>query len=339
MKKSFVYLAAVLILVLGLNCGSHIPGVKTKDSAKKETTPKNEPEWPNEVKDILYKSSADNSDQPALFYDSGSKKSKPLLVALHTWSIDHLNDHGVPYAKWCISKDWVLIYPYFRGPNNNPDATGSDLVVNDIKSAVRYAMEHSSIDPGRIYLVGASGGGYTSLLVAGKAPELWAGVSAWVPITDLKNWYYESVERKKKYAGDIVASCGGVPEASDAVAKEYFNRSPINFLQNAKNIPLDINAGIHDGHSGSVPISHTINAFNVLAPDADKISETDIDFFVNQQKVPQALQGDFFDPNYDENKVLFRRVSNKTRVTIFEGGHEIIFNAALKWLEKQRKTM
>ena len=32
-----------------------------------------------------------------------------------------------------------------------------------------------------------------------------------------------------------------------------------------------------------------------------------------------------------------RKTSGNTRVTVFEGGHAILFEAALAWLEQQRK--
>ena len=45
------------------------------------------------------------------------------------------------------------------------------------------------MDDKRIYLVGISGGGQMALIMAGRAPNVWAGVSAWVPIADLAEWH------------------------------------------------------------------------------------------------------------------------------------------------------
>lgn len=293
--------------------------------------------WPEEVKEIKFTSSGDGSEQPALFYNSNSARKKPLLVALHTWSSDYRQESSVPYSNWCIQNDWVFIHPNFRGPNKRPEATGSDLVVADILSAVEFAKQHVRVDTNRIYLIGTSGGGYTSLLMAGKAPEVWAGVSAWVPITDLAEWYHDSVELGQKYADDIVASCGGKPGDSEAVDREYCRRSPINFLANARSLPIDINAGIHDGHTGSVPIAHSLKAFNVLASEADRISDKDITWFVEKEMVPDHLAAETADPFFLDKKILFRRSSGKVRITIFEGGHEGIPFAGLQWLEEQSK--
>ena len=289
------------------------------------------------VKEIKYRSSADDTEQPALWYAPETKKPAPLLVALHTWSGGYTQGWGGAYAKWCIKKNWILIYPNFRGPNKRPEATGSELVVKDIVSAVEYAKQHANVDEKRIYLVGASGGGYTSLLMAGRAPEIWAGVSAWVPISDLKAWHAECKKANRGYYRNVEASCGGPPGASPDVDREYKSRSPVTWLHKAKDVPLDINAGIHDGHTGSVPISHSLIAFNVVAAKPDRISDEDIKHFVEKEAVPPALQAPIADRTYGRSKPLFRRTSGKARVTIFEGGHTILAKAALPWLENQRK--
>ena len=294
--------------------------------------------WPAQVKDIKYPSKADNTDQPAMFFAPDSKEQKPLLVALHSWSADYKQTSQAPYAEWCITNGWVFIHPNFRGPNNKPDACGSELVVQDILSAVDYARKESNIDPKRIYLVGASGGGYATLLMAGRAPELWAAASAWVPISDIKAWHEESTRKKQKYAKDIEQACGGVPEAGSKAETEAKKRSALTYLAQAKNLKVSINAGIHDGHTGSVPISHTLRAFNVLADPKDSVTEDEIQYFVTEQKVPASIKDAVpVDPDHGTKKVLFRRESNNARVTIFEGTHEGLPEPALNWLKEQKK--
>jgi len=294
--------------------------------------------WPKKIREIEYISSADSTAQPALFYAPNTKRPVPLLVALHTWSGNYLQRMSVPYAQWCIEKGWVFIHPDFRGPNRNPQATGSELVIADILSAVDYAKTHANVDTSRIGLVGVSGGGYTALLMAGRAPDLWAGVSAWVPIANLADWYSECRKLKCDHADDIVKSCGGPPGTSTAINLEYRKRSPVTYLSEAVNLPLDINAGIRDGHhSGGVPISHSLRAFNLIAAEKDHISQDDIKYFVEKAQVPPHLKENFSDPTYGRKTPLFRRTSGNTRITIFDGGHEIIYEAALCWLAKQQK--
>ena len=297
------------------------------------------PMWPKQIKEIKYQSSADSSLQPALFYKpKQSQKPVPLLVGLHTWSGQYKQNMSIPYGKWCIENDWVFVHPHFRGPNWTTEATGSELVIADIVSAVDYAKSKANVDTSRIYLIGVSGGGYTSLLMAARAPHIWAGVSAWVPISDLEAWYNECRVLNCSHADDIVQSCGGEPGIDPAVDLQYKKRSPITYLDQSLDIPLDINAGIRDGHhSGGVPISHSLKAFNLVADEKDRISDEEIGYFNEKAEVPPHLKQDLKDPVYGLKQPLFRRTSGNARITIFDGGHGIIYEAALTWLWQQKK--
>jgi len=297
------------------------------------------PKWPDTIHTIQIISSQDQTPQPALLYDAGSQTTKPLLVALHTWSGDYLQPMSIPYAEWCIENDWIFIHPNFRGPNNNPAATGSVLAVNDILDAVEYARQNSPVDPERIYLVGTSGGGYTALLVVAQSAPFWAGVSVWVPIISLENWYQHCQTAGLHYAEDLIQSCGGAPGTDERVDLEYRRRSPLTYLNPAITVPVDINAGIHDGHAGSVPVRHSLEGFNALADAKAQISEADIRFFVEHSTVPPDLQMEISDQAYAEKKPLFRRQSRFARITIFDGSHEIVYPAAFEWLSRQRKNI
>ena len=257
----------------------------------------------------------------------------PLLVFLHSWSGGF--EQGPPWIDQAKKMGWVLVAPDFRGPNSRPEACASDLASQDILDAVAFARRDARIDETRIYLVGGSGGGHMSLVMAARAPELWAGVSAWVPISDLAAWHAESKARKNNYAKMLEQSCGGAP--GPATEAEYRHRSPLFHLAAAKGVPLDINTGIHDGHTGSVPVSHSLRAFNVLALPDKQISAEDIDFMVREQKIPATLAAEKQDDPERQKAVLFRRTSGNARVTVFEGGHDSESSAAVLWLSRQRK--
>jgi len=292
--------------------------------------------WPSAVQKVRYMSTADNTLQPTLFYKPAGAKPVPLLVALHTWSGDYLQPEPA-YAKWCIAKGWAFVHPNFRGPNKTPEACGSELVVKDIISAVEYAKQNANIDPDRIYLVGGSGGAYAAMLLAGRAPQLWAGVSAWCGIFDLRDWYKQTSVRKLNYATMMESSCGGVPGTSAEVDAQFRARSASAYLSKAKGVPVDLNTGIFDGHKGSVPTSQSLEAFNCLASPGDRLSAADIAFITKQAKIPDALKKEINDPLYSRCKALLRKTSGNTRVTVFEGGHDMLFEAAFAWLEQQRK--
>ena len=287
---------------------------------------------------ISYPSAADDTEQLAMFYAPPSTDRVPLLVALHTWSGDYRQDHHQEIEDWCVRNGWAYIHPDFRGPNQRPEATGSDLVVADIVSAVDYAKATTKIDASAIYLVGTSGGGHAALLMAGREPDLWAGVSAWVPISDLAAWYHECKKTKRKYYQDLELSCGGAPGHSPAVDREYKARSPLSHLKNAKGVRLHINAGIRDGHTGSVPISHSLLAFNEVAKPADRLPAEDIRFFVEKAAVPPPLRTEIADPSYGKRKPLFRRTSGAVSITIFDGGHELVAPAAISWFQQVHRN-
>lgn len=295
------------------------------------------PAWPGEVERIEYVSNGDGTSQPAMFYappPTASAQASPLLVALHTWSSGHEQADSIVYAKWCISRGWAFVHPHFRGPNDKPSAMGSALVVADILGAVEAARQRTHIDPGRIYLIGESGGGHAALLVAGRAPQLWAGVSAWVAPVDLIAFYNESRTRGLPYADNIARACGGPPLSGTAAEAECRRRSATTYLAAARDIPIDINTGVRDGHdgSGSVSIRHSFTAFNLLADPADRYPEPEIEQMAREATVPAELQFQQRDPLFGAVNVLLRRQSHNVRLTVFDGGHQAIASAGLAWL-------
>lgn len=284
--------------------------------------------------EIRYPCSADNSLQPAMFYAPDSDVPVPLVVGLHSWSFNYRTPRYRQIAEWCVAHGWAYIQPDFRGPNNRPEATGSDWVVQDILDAVRHARDVANIDEKAVFLFGFSGGGMAALLMAGRHPEIWAGVSAWVPIIDLAAWHAEAPAR---YQREIEASCGGPPGASVSVDREYRLRSPVTYLENARSVPIYLSAGILDGHGGrSVPISHSLHAFNLIADPADRIGAEDLAYLVDNAAVPTHLQSSVNDQRYGDKEILFRRASGQVMLTLFDGGHEIIVDAVMPWFQSLR---
>ena len=63
----------------------------------------------------------------------------------------------------------------------------------------------------------------------------------------------------------IEKSLGGPPGTSDEIDADYRDRSPVFHLPSVNDLPVSIWAGVEDGHSGSVPIRHSLAAFNAIA--------------------------------------------------------------------------
>ncbi|MBO7329806.1 MAG: prolyl oligopeptidase family serine peptidase [Lentisphaeria bacterium] len=281
---------------------------------------------------ITYHCSWDNSMQEAMIRRA-SAPGKPLAVTLHTWG-GTVDQDCSAYIEQYDKLDWNMIYPDFRGPNRTPLACGSDAVASDIADAVKYAVREFDVDTGRIYLIGGSGGGHLSLLLARRMPDLWAAVSAWCPIFDIALWHDDCLKdaRFTGYSSDIEAVLGG-----DPAKKEFHDQALYRSAAGWEptDIPLDISTGIHDGHTGSVPVYHSIRAFNTIAAEKDRISEEDIDFIVKNEAIPAALQSEEEYPLWGGRKIHFRRVSGNVRLTIFEGGHDLFPSAGTNWLSLQ----
>lgn len=297
--------------------------------------------WPRDVKTVQITSSADGTQQPSNYWmPEEAGKRVPLLVGLHTWSSSYTQEtYSLDYLKECRARGWAVIFPNFRGPNKQPEACGSDLALTDIRDAVDWMCERTAIDPSRIYVVGVSGGGHMALLCAARYPKLWAAVSSWVPPADLAAWHGQAAAQGRVYADHLAAVCGGAPGDSEEVDLEYRHRSPVHRLAETKDVRIEIAAGILDGHGTSVPISHTLDSFNVLARAngfADRvIPKETVDEMVATAKVPASLGEPPQDPTYVK-PVLFRREAGPVRVTIFQGGHEIQATAAIEWLARYR---
>ncbi|AHM60122.1 Dipeptidylaminopeptidase/acylaminoacyl-peptidase -like protein [Flammeovirgaceae bacterium 311] len=290
-----------------------------------------------EIRDITIRSSADGAEEPALFYAPDSSGKMPLLVALHSWSSSYLQHTNIPYAKWARQYNWVFVCPNYRGKYDRPEATASDLAIQDVVDAVNYAKENANVDTTRIYLLGSSGGAMTALNVAGRHPDIWAGVVAWVPIFDLTDWYQYNLKLPNRtYDEDIVAACGGDPLENSDAARECSRRSPSSNLQNARGIPVFIAHGIND--QLALP-SHAIQTFNVLAHPQDRISAENIAHIDTQHELPPGL-GSSDDRNYfgeADPAVVYSRESNNARLVLFDGEHNMVYNPGLLWLSEQRR--
>lgn len=294
------------------------------------------------IKDIEIPSSADGSMQKALFYASGSEKEKPLLLVLHSWSTGYLQNIDIPIAQFAEANDWVFMHPNFRGANDgDPDTTASDLVMSDMQDALQYAREHARIDSSRIYLMGYSGGAMNALLLAHRNPDVFAGVSVWVPVYDLVDWYEWNAERGEKYAGEIEGACGGKPTANASARQACRKRSPSTYMSDvAGEFPVLIAHGIDDQ---TVPPDFALRAFSDLAEKGDKIDPQLFEQLRSTRAIPEALKaghvGDSELAGFEEADadVLLHLKSGSTHLVLFEGEHDMLYRPGLQWLARQRQ--
>ena len=298
------------------------------------------PAQPHRLK-VHVPSSIDATEQPCYVilppsFRPGAAPT-PLLVSLHSWSAG-VEQRRENLEQQAAERGWICLLPHFRGPNNHPHACGSELAQQDILDAIHWVQSRYAIDARRIYLTGVSGGGHMTMLMAARHPDLWAAASAWVGISDLKAWHRKHA--RTNYGRMIRNSCSGVPGDSEFVDRQYRNRSPLTFLHQATGVPLDIAAGVHDGHQGSVPIRHSIDAFNTIARSGQypTVSEEEIQQLSQPNgRLTNPQPSDLVQDPAFGRPIYLRRRAARSRITIFEGGHEGIDTAAIDWLAQHSR--
>lgn len=282
-------------------------------------------------------SSIDGSIQRSnLFRPPGhdSKVPAPLAVLLHTWSFD-LDQRHPTVEREAAARGWLLLSPNFRGRNDHPEACGSALAQQDVLDAVAWVRQHHAVDSRRIYVLGMSGGGHMTLVMAARAPELWAAASAWVGIADLAR--YHNDHASDEYGAMTRQCLGGPPGASAAIDAEYRVRSPMTRLADAAAVPIDIAAGRRDP---DVAFTQSILAFNTLAEaqGAPRVTDGEIAALAGPGPgLPDpAVTDTAADPAF-ARAIYLRRRAGPSRLTIFEGVHEWIPAVAVAWLADHQK--
>lgn len=288
--------------------------------------------WPDDFKKVEIKSPLDGALQKAFFYSSQNSNPRPLIVSLHTWSGDYTQQD--PLAAQILEKDWNYIHPDFRGANKTPQACGSKYAIDDIDQAIDFALKNCKVDMQNIHVIGVSGGGMATLLSYMNSKYSVASFSAWVPISDLQDWYFQSLGRKNGYAGHILKATNSVDSVLDV--EETRKRSPLYMktpTEQRKDSRLSIYAGIHDGYEGSVPVSQSLNFYNKVlkdngASENQLILENEILDLVSMRTYP-ILPG----KKIENREIIFERNFKNISIVLFEGRHEMLTDVALELLQ------
>jgi dipeptidyl aminopeptidase/acylaminoacyl peptidase len=149
------------------------------------------------------------------------------------------------FIQHIVNQGYMVIAPNYRGSTgyskefkqaNLFDMGGGDL--QDLIGAADFIKQTGYVDPKKIVLMGASYGGYLTMMGVTKAPEVWA---AGVPIVPFVNWFTEIEHEDPVLRQTDLATMGDVEKNKDL----YHDRSPIFFVDQIK-APLQLLAGGND---------------------------------------------------------------------------------------------
>ncbi|MHA1303457.1 MAG: alpha/beta hydrolase family protein [Candidatus Heimdallarchaeaceae archaeon] len=168
------------------------------------------------------------------------KPKKPngkTIVYVHGGPTSHSSDYLSPEKQYYCNRGFVVLDPNYRGSTGYGIEFKEKLLEKgwggdeqlDIWAGIEALIKDGLATEGKIGITGTSYGGYSSWFAITKAPiEL---IKAAVPIcgmTDLVVDYYTTRPDLRPYSEEMM---GGNPEE---VPEKYYERSPINFVQNIK---------------------------------------------------------------------------------------------------------
>lgn len=147
--------------------------------------------------------------------------------------------------QFLVNQGYLVLTPNYRGSTgygedfkraNLFDMGGGDF--QDVLAGADWLKKSGFVDPSKMVIMGASYGGYMTMMALTKAPEMFAAGVAIVPFV---NWFTEVENEDPALAQWDLASMGD-PVKNKAL---WEDRSPINFVDNIK-VPLLMIAGGND---------------------------------------------------------------------------------------------
>ncbi len=170
----------------------------------------------------------------------------PTAFVVHGGPTSHDTDSFVPTVAAWVDAGFAVVRVNYRGSTGYGSAW-RDAIENrvglteleDIRAVRDWAVASGLADPERTALVGASWGGYLTLLGLGTAPDAWSVGIAGVPVADYVAAYEDEMENLRAFDRAIF---GGTPEE---VPERYVRSSPITYVDDVK-APVLILAGEND---------------------------------------------------------------------------------------------
>lgn len=184
-----------------------------------------------------------------------------IILFLHTWSNDYRTIKQV-FPELATLDRACVVSPNFNGPNNTPQALGSDDTMDRIDIVLKEVQYKTGLS--RVYLTAVSGGTMAALNYMGKYPGKVHLASLWLVIDDLASLYNTTKDQPLK--DNMLTVLGAPPTGPDDPA--YLARSPRARLPGIKGpTTIILNVGALDTTSPPVQADMAKAQINAVAPD------------------------------------------------------------------------
>lgn len=184
-----------------------------------------------------------------------------IILFLHTWSNDYRTIKQV-FPELSALDRACIVSPNFNGPNNTPQALGSDDTMDRIDIVLKEVQYKTGLS--RVYISAVSGGTMAALNYMGKYPGKVHLASLWLVIDDLASLYNTTQDQSLK--DNMLTVLGAPPAGSDDPA--YLARSPRARLPGIKGpTTIIMNVGALDTTSPSAQADMAKAQINAAAPD------------------------------------------------------------------------
>ena len=228
-------------------------------------------------------------------YNMARNGQNAAIVYLHGGPTSQTMNLFNRFIQFAVNQGYMVLAPNYRGSTgygkefqqaNLFDMGGGDL--QDILAGVDWIKQTGHLDPKKVAVMGASYGGYLSMMAVTKAPEVWA---AGVPIVPFVDWFTEMKNEDPVLRESDLATMGD-PEKNKSL---YEDRSPINFVDRIK-APLLLLAGGHDPRCPKSETEQVVDAIKKRGGTVDyKIYENEGHGFARVENQIDAYKrvGDF----------------------------------------------
>ncbi len=228
-------------------------------------------------------------------YNMARSGQNAAIVYLHGGPASQTVNSFNRFIQFAANQGYMVLAPNYRGSTgygkefqqaNLFDMGGGDL--QDVLAGVDFIKQTGFLDPKKIAVMGASYGGYLSMMAVTKAPDIWA---AGVPIVPFVNWFTE-IENEDPVLQQSDLATMGDPVKNKAL---FEDRSPIFFVDRIK-APLFLIAGGHDPRCPQEETQQVVEAIKKRGGEAEaKIYENEGHGFARVENQIDAYQrvGDF----------------------------------------------